>query len=85
MLKRKVLLFKASAEEVIQQISGAKENINIILKEIKILRKDIKYKVREGLSKLSIAAEYIFTKIINKLGAFYTQIYLYSIDFYISS
>ena len=72
MLKEKVLLFKASVEEVVQQTLGAKEDINTILKEIKILRKDVKYKVGEGLNRLSIAAGYIFAEVINKLEAFHT-------------
>ena len=72
MLKGKVLLFKILIEEVIQQILGAKKNINTVFKEIKILCEDIKYKVRKGLSGLSITIKYIFIKIINKLEAFYT-------------
>ncbi len=85
LLKGKVLSYEASADEVVLQTSGAKEDMNVVLEEIKILREDVKRKVGEGLSGLSIAAGRISAEVINELGAFHTQVRLYSVGFCISS
>ena len=85
LLKEKVSSFEASADEVVQQTSGAKEDMNAVLEEIKILREDVKRKVGEGLSGLSTAAGRISAEVINELGAFHTQVCLYSVRSYISS
>ena len=77
LLKEKVSSFEASADEVVQQTSGAKEDMNAVLEEIKILREDVKRKVGEGLNGLSIAAGRISAEVINELGAFHTQVCLY--------
>ena len=77
LLKEKVSSFEASADEVVQQTSGAKEDMNAVLEEIKILREDVKRKVGDGLNGLSIAAGRISAEVINELGAFHTQVRFY--------
>ena len=74
LLKEKVSSFEASAEEVVQQTSGAKEDMNAVLEEIKILREDVKHKVGEGLNGLSAAAGRISAEVINELGCLHTQV-----------
>ena len=76
LLKEKVSSFESSADEVVQQTSGAKGDMNAVLEEIKILREYVKRKVGEGLNGLSIAAGRISAEVINKLGSFHTQVCL---------
>lgn len=73
-LREKIASFEASEKEVVQQTSGAKEDMNIVLEEIKYLREDVKQKVGEGLNGLSAAAGRISAEVINELGAFHTQV-----------
>ena len=73
-LKSKVSSFEASEKEVVEQTSGAKEDMNEVLEEIKILREDVKRKVGEGLNGLSGAAGRISAEVINELGDFHTQV-----------
>ena len=73
-LRGKVTSFEASEAEVLQQTSGAKEDMDIVLEEIKYLREDVKRKVGEGLNGLSIAAGRISAEVINELGSFHTQV-----------
>ena len=74
LLKDKVSAFEASEKEVVQQTSVAKEDMNIVLEEIKYLREDVKRKIGEGLNGLSAAAGRISAEVINELGAFHTQV-----------
>ena len=74
LLKEKVSAFEASEKEVITQTSGAKDDMNDVLEEIKVLREDVKTKVGEGLNGLSAAAGRISAEVINELGAFHTQV-----------
>lgn len=73
-LRGKVASFEASEKEVNQQTSGAKEDMNDVLEEIKVLREDVKHKVGEGLNGLSAAAGRISAEVINELGSFHTQV-----------
>ena len=73
-LQDKVALFEASEKVVIQQSSGAKEDMNCVLEEIKVLREDVKRKVGDGLNGLSAAAGRISAEVINELGIFHTQV-----------
>ena len=73
-LQQKVSSFVVSEKEVVQQTSNAKEDMNIILEEIKYLREDVKRKVGEGLNGLSAAAGRISAEVINELGSFHTQV-----------
>lgn len=74
LLREKVVSFESSEREVNQQTTGAKEDMNIVLEEIKYLREDVKQKVGEGLNGLSAAAGRISAEVINELGAFHTQV-----------
>ena len=73
-LKTKVSSFEASEKEVVQQTSGAKDDMNDVLEEIKVLREEVKQKVGEGLNGLSAAAGRISAEVINELGLFHTQV-----------
>lgn len=74
LLKDKVAAFEASEEEVVTQTSRAKNDMNDVLEEIKVLREDVKQKVGGGLDGLSAAAGRISAEVINELGAFHTQV-----------
>lgn len=76
LLKEKVSAFETSENEVISQTSGAKDDMNQVLEEIKVLREDVKRKVGEGLNGLSAAAGRISAEVINELGGFHTQVSL---------
>lgn len=73
-LQQKVASFETSEKEVIEQTSVAKEDMNSVLEEIKVLREDVKQKVGEGLNGLSAAAGRILAGIITELGTFHTQV-----------
>lgn len=73
-LASKISAFEDSEKEVIEQTSGAKEGMNEILEEIKILREEVKEKVGKGLSGISAAAGRIAAEVINELGGFHTQV-----------
>ena len=73
-LQDKIASFEASENEVVQQTSGAKEDMNCVLEEIKVLREEVKRKVGDGLNGLSAAAGRISAEVINELGNFHTQV-----------
>ena len=73
-LSSNISTFASSEKEVVEQTSRAKEDMNEILEEIKVLREDVKRKVGDGLSGLSAAAGRISAEVINELGDFHTQV-----------
>lgn len=73
-LGTKASCFQVSEKEVVRQTSEAKEGMNDVLEEIKVLREDVKSKVGEGLNGLSVAAGRISAEVINELGGFHTQV-----------
>ena len=75
-LKSKVTSFETSEKEVVEQTLGAKDEMNAVLEEIKVLREEVKQKVGEGLNGLSAAAGRISAEVINELGLFHTQVSL---------
>ena len=74
MLRDKISSFETSEKEVLQQTSNAKEEMNLVLEEIRYLREDVKRKVGEGLDDLSAAAGRISADVISELGLFHTQV-----------
>ena len=73
-LKIQTSSFEASEKEVVEQSSGAKDEMNAVLEEIKVLREEVKQKVGEGLNGLSAAAGRISAEVDNELGSFHTQV-----------
>lgn len=73
-IEAKISSFARSEKEVISQALGAKDEMNEILEEIKVLREEVKRKVGEGLDGLSVAAGRISAEIINELEGFHTQV-----------
>ena len=69
-----ISLFSKSELEVLGQTSVAKDEMNGVLEEIKVLREDVKQKVGEGLEGLSAAAGRISAGVINELEEFHTQV-----------
>ncbi|KAK5952734.1 Kinesin- motor protein [Knufia fluminis] len=55
--------------------SGARDDMNEVLEEIKVLRDDVKTKVGEGLNGLSDAAARISGEVISELDQFHTQLH----------
>ncbi len=66
--------FQRIETEVNDQTLGAKDEMNDVLEEIKVLREEVKQKVGEGLSGLSTAAGRISAGVINELEVFHTQV-----------
>ncbi|KAJ9664419.1 Kinesin- motor protein [Neophaeococcomyces mojaviensis] len=64
-----------SAATTTTQTSKARDNMNEVLEEIKVLRDDVKAKVGEGLNGLSDAAARISGEVILELGQFHTQLH----------
>lgn len=73
-LQEKVSSFETSEKEVLGQTVGAKEDMNEVLEEIKILQEEVKQKVGEGLNGLSAAAGRISAEVMNELEAFHSQV-----------
>jgi kinesin family protein 11 len=69
--------FEDSGRDVSQQTSQAKEEMDQVLEEIKILPEEVKARVGEGLQGLSAAAERISGEVIGELGAFHTQVSIF--------
>ena len=76
LLGEKIRSFETSEKEVQEQTSVAKDDLNIVLEEIKYLREDVKRKVGEGLDGLSAAAGRISAEVINELSNFHSQVCL---------
>ena len=74
-LTANITAFEGSEKEVVSQTESAKEEMDLVLEEIKTLREDVKTRVGEGLNGLSAAAERISAEVINELGAFHTQLH----------
>lgn len=75
-LGENVALFEGSREEVSQQTSQAKDEMDGVLEEIKVVRELVKSGVGEGLHGLSGAAERISDEVLSELNAFHTQVRL---------
>lgn len=69
--------FEKAEKEVNQQTLEAKDELNEVLEEIKILREEVKQKVGEGLTGLSTAAGRISAGVINELEVFHSQVSAY--------
>ena len=73
-LEEKVKAFETSEKETNKQTVVAKEEMNEVLEEIKVLREEVKHKVGERLNGLSAAAGRISAEVINELEGFHTQV-----------
>ncbi|KAL8957815.1 MAG: hypothetical protein Q9193_005007 [Seirophora villosa] len=74
-LEGKASSFETSENVVIQQTASAKDDMDEVLEEIKVLREDVKRKVGEGLNGLSAAAGRISAEVINELDGFHSQLH----------
>ncbi|KAI9726881.1 MAG: kinesin motor protein cin8 [Chrysothrix sp. TS-e1954] len=74
-LAEKTNAFTKSEVEVNTQNAKARDDMNTVLEEIQVLREDVKQKVGEGLSGLSVAAQRISAGVINELEGFHTQLH----------
>lgn len=75
-LKSRADDYRQDGEEVMEQASGARDEMNQVLEEIKVLREEVKGKVGEGLKGLSVAAARISGEVISELEQFHTQLHL---------
>ncbi|KAF2747509.1 kinesin family protein-like protein [Sporormia fimetaria CBS 119925] len=75
-LQERLKDFEKSEEEVKGQTVKARDDLNEVLEEIKMLREDVKQKVGAGLNELSAAAENISANILAELETFSTQLHV---------
>ncbi|MCJ1312742.1 kinesin motor protein cin8 [Agyrium rufum] len=73
-LEEKSITFHHVSSEVLDQTAVARDEMNTVLEEIKVLREDVQQNVRQGMDKLSNAAERISAGVITELEAFHTQL-----------
>jgi len=66
---------RTKAETIEQQSSDAKDGMNTVLEEIKVLREEVKERVGEGLQGLSEAAAKISGEVISELDQFHNQLF----------
>jgi kinesin family protein 11 len=66
--------FNAGEAELSSETMKAKDEMNQVLEEIKILREDVKQKVGEGLKGLNAAAQRISAEVVEDLGKFGVQV-----------
>jgi kinesin family member 11 len=66
--------FNAEEIELSNETMKAKDEMNQVLEEIKILREDVKQKVGDGLKGLNDAAQRIAAEVIEDLGKFGKQV-----------
>ncbi|KAH5381322.1 hypothetical protein HBI33_145480 [Parastagonospora nodorum] len=74
-LQEKMEAYQVSEQEVNEQTTKSRDDMNEVLEEIKTLREDVKLKIGAGLDELSAAAETISASIITELEAFHTQVH----------
>ena len=67
--------YELSEMEMQQKTVVAKDEMNEVLEEIKVLREEVKAKVGEGLNGLSAAAARISGEVIAELDQFHTQLH----------
>jgi kinesin family protein 11 len=67
--------FDRVESEAKTQTSGAHDEMNEVLEEIKVLREDVKTKVGEGLNGLSAAAARISKEVIGEFSEFHSQLH----------
>jgi kinesin family member 11 len=67
--------YDAIERQVIDQSSEARDGMNNVLEEIKVLREEVKERVGEGLQGLSEAAAKISGEVIAELDEFHTQLH----------
>jgi kinesin family member 11 len=67
--------YDAIEMQVISQSSEARDGMNNVLEEIKVLREEVKERVGEGLQGLSEAAAKISGEVIAELDEFHTQLH----------
>ncbi|RDL31163.1 Kinesin-domain-containing protein [Venustampulla echinocandica] len=75
-LEENVAAFESSEHEVSEQTKSAKEEMDLVLEEIKTLREDVKARVGQGLQGLSFATERISAEVISELGDFHTNLHV---------
>jgi len=68
--------YENAEKQFLEQTSGAHDDMNQVLEEIKVLREEVKSKVGEGLNGLSAAAARISGEVISELEHFHTQLHL---------
>ena len=73
-LKEKFNNFEHSRNDVNEQTAKSRDELNLVLEEIKTLRDDVKQKVGMGLDELSVAAKRISEGIMAEVDAFQTQV-----------
>ena len=74
-LEKNLAVFQCSEKEVSTQTISAKEEMDLVLEEIKTLREEVKARVGQGLQGLSTAAERISAEVLSELGSFHTQLH----------
>jgi kinesin family member 11 len=74
MLQQKSTAFERSKNEVNDQTTKSRDDMNGVLEEIKSLREDVKEKVGVGLSDLSVSAQRISAGIMTEINSFQTQV-----------
>jgi len=67
--------FDKAESDAKTQTSGAHDEMNEVLEEIKVLREDVKSKVGEGLNGLSAAAARISKEVIGEFSQFHSQLH----------
>lgn len=66
--------FDRAEAEATTQTSGAHDEMNEVLEEIKVLREEVKGRVGEGLNGLSAAAARISKEVVGEFSDFHTQV-----------
>ncbi|KAJ5734020.1 hypothetical protein N7493_002806 [Penicillium malachiteum] len=74
-LQKSDSVFKEVEAAAIKQTSGAHDEMNEVLEEIKVLREEVKSKVGEGLNGLSAAAARISEEVIGEFSDFHSQLH----------
>lgn len=74
-LMEKVNAFNTSRSEVNMQTSLARDELNVVVDEIKTLKEDVQVKVGSGLTDLASAAQHISADIASELETFRTQLH----------
>jgi kinesin family protein 11 len=83
LLNKSEASFEQSHTEAKEHTSNARDEMNEVLGEIKVLREEVKEKVGDGLNGISVAAARISGEVISELGQFHNQVSARNTFFYV--
>jgi len=78
-MEERLAKFETAKQQGQSSLVGSKDEMNLVLEEIKVLREDIKTRIGDGLKGLNNAAERMSNDVITDLGKFRSEVWCESL------